>query len=62
MDYTRLGKRILDERLLLRDNLQATGEDGVTQEINNLLYEMDAAGKEFLLDVVKRYKYYHGGE
>ena len=110
MDYTRLGKRIRDERLLLRltieqlaekvdkslnfigqiergegkpsletlvdianalgtttdsllkENLQANTMDGVTREINSLLHDMDAPGKAFLLDVVKRYRYYHGGD
>ena len=107
MDYARLGKRIRDERLLLRltieqlaekvdkslnfigqiergegkpsletlidianalgttvdnllnDNLKINDENGITREINNLLYLLNDTGKEFMLDVVKKYSYHH---
>lgn len=107
MDYELLGKRIRDERLLLRltieqlaervdksanyigqiersdgkpsletvvdianalgttvdallkDSLTAQRQDPAAQEIITLLDSMDDAGKRFLLDTVKRYRYYH---
>lgn len=107
MDYELLGKRIRDERLLLRltieqlaervdkstnyigqierndgkpsletivdianalgttvdallkDSLQKEQRDSVVQEILTLLYSLDDNGKLFILDVVKRYSYYH---
>ena len=106
MDYKMLGKRIRDERLLLRltieqlsekvnktgnyigqierndgkpsletvvdvanalgttvDNLLQdslrTQEDSMTREINTLLYTIDNTGKQFILEMVKRYTYYH---
>ncbi len=107
MDYEMLGKRIRDERLLLRltleqlaekinkstnyvgqierndgkpsletivdianalgttvdsllcDSLSATQSDKAIQEINTLLYSVDEQGKQFILDVVKRYVYHH---
>lgn len=106
MDYALLGKRIRDERLLLRltieqlaekinkssnyvgqierndgkpsletvvdianalgttvdnlleDSICASRDDSIIQEINALLYSIDDSGKEFLLDVVKRYVYH----
>ena len=107
MDYELLGKRIRDERLLLRltieqlaervdkstnyigqierndgkpsletivdianalgttvdallkDSLQKEQCDSVIQEISTLLYSLDDNGKQFILDMVKRYSYYH---
>lgn len=110
MDYKLLGKRIRDERLLLRltieqlaekvdksgnyigqierndgkpsletvvdianalgttvdslliDSLKQSNKDVSIREINTLLYTIDDTGKEFILDVVKRYSYYHKKE
>ena len=107
MDYELLGKRIRDERLLLRltieqlaervdkstnyigqierndgkpsletivdianalgttvdallkDSIQKEQCDSVIQEISALLYSLDDNGKQFILDIVKRYSYYH---
>ena len=106
MDFSLLGKRIRDERLLLRltleklaeridksinfvgqiergegkpsietlvdianalgttvDNLLQTNlkvcEDSTIREIDTLLYSTDDVGKQFILDVVKRYAYHH---
>ena len=107
MDYELLGKRIRDERLLLRltieqlaervdkstnyigqiernngkpsletivdianalgttvdellkDSLQKEHCDSVIKEISTLLYSLDDNGKHFILDMVKRYSYYH---
>lgn len=107
MDYELLGKRIRDERLLLRltieqlaervdkstnyigqierndgkpsletivdianalgttvdallkDSIQKEQCDSVIQEISTLLYSLDDNGKQFILDMVKRYSYYH---
>lgn len=107
MDYELLGKRIRDERLLLRltieqlaervdkstnyigqierndgkpsletivdianalgttvdellkDSLKTEQRDGVIQEISTLLYSLDDNGKQFILDMVKRYRHYH---
>ena len=107
MDYELLGKRIRDERLLLRltieqlaervdkstnyigqierndgkpsletivdianalgttvdellkDSLQKEHCDSVIKEISTLLYSLDDNGKHFILDIVKRYSYYH---
>ena len=107
MDYELLGKRIRDERLLLRltieqlaervdkstnyigqierndgkpsletivdianalgttvdallkDSIQKEQCDSVIQEISALLYLLDDDGKQFILDMVKRYSYYH---
>ena len=107
MDYELLGKRIRDERLLLRltieqlaervdkstnyigqierndgkpsletivdianalgttvdallkDSLRIEQHDGTIQEISTLLYSLDDNGKQFILDVVKRYSHYH---
>ena len=107
MDYELLGKRIRDERLLLRltieqlaervdkstnyigqierndgkpsletivdianalgttvdellkDSLQKEYCDSVIKEISTLLYSLDDNGKHFILDMVKRYSYYH---
>lgn len=107
MDYELLGKRIRDERLLLRltieqlaervdkstnyigqierndgkpsletivdianalgttvdellkDSLQKEHCDSVIKEISSLLYSLDDNGKHFILDMVKRYSYYH---
>lgn len=107
MDYELLGKRIRDERLLLRltieqlaervdkstnyigqierndgkpsletivdianalgttvdellkDSLQKEHCDSVIKEISTLLYSLDDNGKRFILDMVKRYSYYH---
>jgi len=106
MDYELLGKRIRDERLLLRltieqlaervnksgnyigqierndgkpsletivDIANALGttidcllrdsvkmnEDNIAKEIYSLIFDMDDIGKQFLLDVAKRYTHYH---
>ena len=107
MDYELLGKRIRDERLLLRltieqlaekvgkstnyigqierndgkpsletivdianvlgttvdyllsDSLNSYKRDNTVYEIDTLLYLLDDKGKQFMLDVVKRYSYYH---
>ena len=107
MDYELLGKRIRDERLLLRltieqlaervdkstnyigqierndgkpsletivdianalgttvvallkDSLKTEQHDGTIQEISTLLYSLDDNGKQFILDMVKRYSHYH---
>ncbi|MCI9122076.1 MAG: helix-turn-helix transcriptional regulator [Oscillibacter sp.] len=107
MNYERLGKRIRDERLLLRltieqlaervdkstnyigqierndgkpsletivdianalgttvdsllsDSLNADPWDRTVHEITTLLYSLDDKGKQFILDVVKRYRYHH---
>lgn len=50
---------------LLRDSLHTEKHDGVIQEIETLLRSLDGRGKQFILEVVKRYCYYHqppGGE
>ena len=44
---------------LLRDSLKTEQNDSVIQEISTLLYSLDDNGKQFILDVVKRYSYYH---
>lgn len=107
MDYALLGKRIRDERLMLRLTIEQLAEkvdkstnyigqierndgkpsletivdianalgttvdallqdsihfiscDGSIHEITALLYSLDDKGKQFILDVVKRYHYYH---
>lgn len=106
MDYEKLGKRIRDERLLLRltieqlaervnkstnyigqierndgkpsletivdianalgttvdsllsDSIDKYKDDTIVKEINAVLYTMDDYGKNFILDIVKRYSYY----
>lgn len=106
MDYILLGKRIRDERLLLRltleklaertdksinfigqiergegkpsletmvdianalgttvdsllqDNVKAVN-DSVGKEVEAIIRTLDDNGKQFILDVVKRYSYYH---
>lgn len=106
MDYSLLGKRIRDERLLLRltleklaertdksinfigqiergegkpsletmvdianalgttvdsllqDNVKAVN-DSIGKEIEAIISTLDDNGKQFILDVVKRYSYYH---
>ena len=45
--------------LLLRDSLSAARRDSVVQEIETLLCSLDDTGKQFILDMVKRYCYYH---
>ena len=45
---------------LLRDSLPAAQRDGTDQELLSLFASLDANGKAFLLDVVKRYVYYYG--
>lgn len=106
MDYALLGKRIRDERLLLRWTLENLAErtdksinfigqiergegkpsletlvdianalgtsvdsllkdnlisydDNIANEVNALIRHMDGKGKEFILEVIKRYKYFH---
>ena len=110
MNYVMLGKRIRDERLLLRltieqlaervdkslnfigqiergegkpsietlvdlanalgttvdtllaDSLRVGSEDTAVREMTALLMEIDAAGRQFLLEVVKRYAFHHRRE
>ena len=57
MDYALLGKRIRGERLLLRLTIEQLAEK-VNKSTNYA--SLDAKGKAFLLDVVKRYVYYYG--
>ncbi len=106
MDYILLGKRIRDERLLLRWTLENLAEktdksinfigqiergegkpslntlvdianalgttvdsllqdnvkevnDSIGKEIDAIIRTLDDNGKQFILDVVKRYSYYH---
>lgn len=106
MDYVLLGKRIRDERLLLRLTIEQLAEkvdkstnfigqiersdgkpsletivdianalgttvdsllqdsvravnDSVGKEIDAIIGTLDNNGKQFILDVVKRYSYYH---
>lgn len=107
MDYELLGKRIRDERLLLRltieqlaekvnkssnyigqierndgkpsletvvdianvlgttidtlltDSIKANNDNGTIREITALLYSLDERGQQFILDIIKRYRYYH---
>ncbi len=44
---------------LLSDSLHTEKRDSTVQEISTLLYSLDDKGKQFILDVVKRYSYYH---
>jgi len=44
---------------LLKDSLEAEKRDCLAQEISALLSSLDDRGKRFILDVVKRYSYYH---
>lgn len=107
MDYELLGKRIRDERLLLRltieqlaervnkssnyigqierndgkpsletvvdianalgttidnlltDSIKINSDSGTVREITTILYTIDDKGQQFILDMVKRYSYYH---
>lgn len=107
MDYELLGKRIRDERLLLRltieqlaekvnkssnyigqierndgkpsletvvdianvlgttidtlltDSIKVNNDNGTIREITALLYSLDERGQQFILDIIKRYSYYH---
>ncbi len=43
---------------LLQDNIKASG-DGIQKEIGALVGSLDDKGKQFILDMVKRYHYYH---
>ena len=43
---------------LLKENISAC-EDNIIREINTLLYSADEKGKQFILDVIKRYSYHH---
>ncbi len=43
---------------LLQDNIRAHN-DSTMHKINNLLYSTSETGKQFVLDMVKRYNYYH---
>ena len=43
---------------LMADNLK-TKDDYLTREINTLLFHTDDAGKKFIIDMIKRYAYYH---
>ena len=49
-------KRQVDS--LLQDNVKAVG-DSAGKEIEALIRTLDDKGKQFILDVVKRYSYYH---
>lgn len=44
---------------LLQDNIIRAHKDNTIYEINNLLYATNETGKQFILDMVKRYNYYH---
>lgn len=44
---------------LLQDNIIRTHKNNTIHEINNLLYATNETGKQFILDMVKRYNYYH---
>lgn len=44
---------------LLKDSLNTEKRDNLVQEISTLLYPLDDNGKRFILDMVKRYSYYH---
>ena len=44
---------------LLKDSIKAH-DDNTIREIDTLLFSTDVAGKNFILDVVKRYVYHHG--
>lgn len=107
MDYELLGKRIRDERLLLRltieqlaervnkssnyigqierndgkpsletvvdianalgttidnlltDSIKINSDSSTVREITTILYTIDDKGQQFILDMVKRYSYYH---
>lgn len=43
---------------LLSDNIKAC-DNSIDKEISALLHKMNHSGKRFILDVVKRYLYYH---
>jgi len=43
---------------LLKDNLNSH-DDNTIREIDTLLYSIDDTGKQFILDVTKRYVYHH---
>lgn len=43
---------------LLQDNIIRAHKDNTIYEINNLLYATNETGKQFILDMVKRYNYY----
>ena len=43
---------------LLIDNINAT-DDNTSKEISTLLRSVDEVGKRFILDMTKRYIYYH---
>ena len=45
---------------LLQDNVQC--DDSTAKEIDALLQTMDDHGKQFLLDMIRRYVYYHKDE
>lgn len=109
MDFVLLGKRIRDERLLLRLTLEKLAErtdksinfigqiergeakpsvetlvdianalgisidslltdsvkasnDNYAKEVNALLQSMDDRGKQYTVDIMKKYVYYHGKE
>lgn len=47
---------------LLKDSLASEKRDSLIQEITALLPALDENGKRFILDVVKRYRYYHPPE
>ena len=46
---------------LLQDNVK-TGADDMTEEVAALMHTMDDTGKQFLLDMARRYLYYHQAE
>lgn len=43
---------------LLQDNIEASA-DGIQKEIGVLVGSLDDNGKQFILDMVKRYHHYH---
>ena len=44
--------------ILLKDNLRLN-DDNISREINAFLYSINDTGKQFILDMVKRYTYHH---
>ena len=43
---------------LLKDSIKANN-DNVIREIETMLYSTNETGKQFILDVIKRYAYHH---
>ena len=47
---------------LLRDSLAVTRADAAAREAGVLMSAMDDTGRQFALDMMKRYLYYYGAE